>query len=99
MQVTTPFPFDFSTGTSFHRMDNNHLVSATKFHNDTNGYGDFLGEWHTHPNGSSTSPSHKDLLAFSSAQNLTTLPLIHIIASTKQVDIYTSGGKHVGTYL
>ena len=99
IRVTTPYSGDIRTPNSYHRKDKRHLIEVSKFHSDTNGYGDFIGEWHTHPNGSSTAPSGQDFKAFSFAQKLSSLPLVHIISNSHQIAIYNSRGKHVVTYL
>lgn len=99
MRVTTPYSGDISTTNSYHRKDKRHLIEVSKFHSDTNGYGDFIGEWHTHPNFSSIAPSRQDFKAFSFAQKLSALPLVHIISNSHQIAIYDSRGKHVVTYL
>lgn len=99
MQFTTPYSGDICTANSYHRKDKRHSMEVSKFHSDTNGYGDFIGEWHTHPNGSSTAPSYQDFKAFSFAQKLSALPLVHIISNSHQIAIYNSRGKHVVTYL
>lgn len=98
IRVTTPYSGDIRAVNTFHRRDKRHLIDVSKFHSDTNGYGDFIGEWHTHPNGASTAPSYRDLKAFSFAQRLSELPLVHIISNSHQIDLYNSRGKYVVTY-
>ncbi len=98
IRVTTPYSGDIRTANSFHRKDRRHLMDVSKFHSDTNGYGDFIGEWHTHPNGASTAPSYRDFKAFSFAQRLSKLPLVHVISNLHQIDLYNSRGQNVVTY-
>ena len=51
---TTPMPLDKSTRTRFDRKDSGHVATIQTFHNTTNGYGTYLGEWHTHPEATPT---------------------------------------------
>lgn len=98
VQITMPSPKDIRMKTQFRRKDYSHIDLAKQFHLDTNGYGDYLGEWHTHPNGAPIRPSHKDIIAFKKAQTLTNKPLIHVIANSHKIQTYTSGGAHVVSY-
>ncbi|MBH0030797.1 MULTISPECIES: Mov34/MPN/PAD-1 family protein [Pseudoalteromonas] len=98
IKITTPSFMDIRARALFQRRDKSHLEQAVQFHRDTNGYGDYLGEWHTHPGGASIKPSIKDLLAFRSSQKLTKTPLIYVIANSYKLNTYTSGGNDVVSY-
>jgi integrative and conjugative element protein (TIGR02256 family) len=63
IEATVPGPGDIGTRISFHRDDLSHQRRASARWQDSHGYLDYLGEWHTHPE-MSPSPSSTDRRAW-----------------------------------
>lgn len=63
VEATVPGPRDAGTRVSFRRDDLSHQRRASACWQDSHGYLDYLGEWHTHPE-MSPSPSGTDLRAW-----------------------------------
>lgn len=63
VEATVPGPADTGTRVSFRRDDLGHQRRASARWQDSHGYLDYLGEWHTHPE-MSPSPSGTDLRAW-----------------------------------
>lgn len=60
VDVSTPAFLDKRTRTGFNRRDGKHQRFAKKCWKESNGYIDYLGEWHTHPEHHPT-PSSLDI--------------------------------------
>ena len=63
VDATVPGPNDTGTRVSFRREDLSHQRRASARWRDSNGYLDYIGEWHTHPE-LSPSPSGTDRRAW-----------------------------------
>jgi integrative and conjugative element protein (TIGR02256 family) len=63
VEATAPGPGDTGTRISFRRDDPSHQRRASARWQDSSGYLDYLGEWHTHPE-MSPSPSGTDRRAW-----------------------------------
>lgn len=61
ISITTPFPKDIRTRTSFHRRDFGHFMFADQLWIESQHTIGYVGEWHTHPESTPT-PSGVDAI-------------------------------------
>ncbi|BBU30278.1 hypothetical protein BTHE68_40120 [Burkholderia sp. THE68] len=80
--ATSPQPEDRQSRFSFFRAERHHQRLATGYWANTQQTGDYLGEWHTHPE-PHPSPSGIDVTAWKKASNRRKDALLFIILGTE----------------
>ena len=69
------------------------MEALKKVHGLTAGIVDYVGDWHSHPNGCSVQPSTDDRVLFAtliSRMQVEGLPAVMLIVSDKDLGIYVS---------
>lgn len=79
--LTTPYPDDKRSRTSFQRKDKAHQARALLAWRDSGGVVDYIGEWHTHPE-RQPSPSPIDRREWNSICMFQHKPMVFLIAGT-----------------
>lgn len=88
-----PPPDSESSPTHFIRGKEGQLEALKKVHGLTAGIVDYVGDWHSHPNGCSVQPSTDDRVLFAtliSRMQVEGLPAVMLIVSDKDLGIYVS---------
>lgn len=78
VRCTFPGPGDISTRTRFHRRSPSHQISASIWWARCGGRGDWVGEWHSHPE-DNPSPSGIDLTSWRRQVRHTQRPMVFLI--------------------
>tara|TARA_R110000787_G_C13435604_1_gene445920 strand:- start:350 stop:850 length:501 start_codon:yes stop_codon:yes gene_type:complete len=85
--ATVPASRDRATPTRFHRQDPRHQEIALEAWRRSNGYVDWIGEWHSHPGGSSI-PSRVDLETWTQQVGRVGTPMMFLIVSSRQMGVF-----------
>jgi integrative and conjugative element protein (TIGR02256 family) len=80
--ATVPQPGDRQSRFSFDRQERSHQRLATAHWRDTGEAGDYLGEWHTHPESQPT-PSDIDTKAWLDVTIRRDVPMLFVILGTR----------------
>jgi integrative and conjugative element protein (TIGR02256 family) len=83
-KVTTPFPWDKATSMRFERSAFGHRMTALRAWKASQGTVDWVGEWHTHPFGSSN-PSYTDRSTWRNLARHTKRPMVFIVAGRSDI--------------
>lgn len=92
--ATEPFPQDQRTRYSFNRSTAGHSETVERHWQEMDGFCDYLGEWHTHPE-ALPAPSGKDNREWKKLLIGRSSPLLFIIVGTRSLWLGTGSGREI----
>jgi integrative and conjugative element protein (TIGR02256 family) len=84
LSITFPTKWDRATATLFARSERGHRIRALREWKTSNGYVDWVGEWHTHP-GSVAEPSGRDRRTWKDLARHTKKPMAFLILADAEL--------------